>query len=542
MAAPAPSVPLSLLGLDNLLASLVVRQPDSFAALGSEFLTHQPAQALPAPYLVCVSPDAMKTLGFAPDAASKPGFTTFFSGDTGVKLDEPVEQSQLPFASVYSGHQFGHWAGQLGDGRALSVGELCGTDGQRYELQFKGSGMTPYSRMGDGRAVLRSSIREFLCSEAMDALHIPTTRALSVVGSDLRVRRETMETTAVVTRFAPSFIRFGHFEHFWSTGQHDALRVLADHVIERFFPDIQASRATENPYLALLGAVAIRTADMIAHWQSVGFCHGVMNTDNMSILGLTIDYGPFGFLDGFDAKHICNHTDTQGRYAFQNQPQVAYWNVFCLAQALLPLIAAPHPDDEPPADGSDAATLAVQQTKAAVEPYQSRYAAQFGAKMRQKLGLQREEPDDASLIDRLLQLMHDNRADFTLTFRRLATISAKESEGELHASTTTSPAARDLFLDRAAFDAWADTYRIRLRREGRTDMQRRAAMDRINPKFVLRNHLAELAIRAANQHDFSVTETLLNVLRRPFDEQQEHDGYAELPPDWAGGLEVSCSS
>ena len=544
--------------LETVLASLVARQPGSFATLGSTYLTHQPAQALPAPYLVCVSPDAMSRLGFAPEAASQPAFTTFFSGETrmheggqvGAQADkqsgEPVQATALPFASVYSGHQFGNWAGQLGDGRALSVGELKGTDGERYELQFKGSGMTPYSRMGDGRAVLRSSIREFLCSEAMDALGIPTTRALSVVGSDLRVRRETMETTAIVTRFAPSFIRFGHFEHFWSTGQHDALRVLADHVIEHFFPDIQATRATSNPYLALLTAVSISTADMIAHWQSVGFCHGVMNTDNMSILGLTIDYGPFGFLDGFDAKHICNHTDTQGRYAFQNQPQVAYWNLFCLAQALLPLIAAPNPDDAQPADGSDAATLAVEQTKAAVEPFKVRYAAQFGVKMRQKLGLQHEETDDATLIDRLLQLMHDNRADFTLTFRRLATISAETSEGVPHVATDSpaaiQAAARDLFVDRASFDVWADTYRTRLGRDGRSDAERRTAMNRVNPKFILRNHLAELAIRAANQRDFSVTETLLNALRHPFDEQQAHDDYAGLPPDWAGGLEVSCSS
>src|SRR6201996_8442207 len=301
----------------------------SFAALGNVFLTRLPAAPLPAPYVVGFAPDVAQMLGFDTSLADAPGFAEFFSGNT--TRDWP--STSLPYAAVYSGHQFGVWAGQLGDGRALTLGEVE-HDGQRFELQLKGAGRTPYSRMGDGRAVLRSSIREFLCSEAMHHLGIPTTRALCVTGSDQPVRREEMETAAVVTRVSPSFVRFGHFEHFYSNDRVDALTALADHVIDRFYP---ACKEADDPYLALLNEAVLSTADMIVHWQAVGFCHGVMNTDNMSILGLTIDYGPFGFIDGFDANHICNHSDSQGRYAYKQQPQVGYWNLFCLAQALVPL-------------------------------------------------------------------------------------------------------------------------------------------------------------------------------------------------------------
>ena len=266
-----------------------------------------------------------------------------------------------PLASVYSGHQFGVWAGQLGDGRALWLGEVDTAAGP-LEIQLKGAGLTPYSRMGDGRAVLRSSIREFLCSEAMHALGMPTTRALCVTGSALPVRREEIETAAVLTRVAPSFIRFGHFEHFASQERDAELRRLADFVIEHHYP---ACREAANPYAALLAAVAARTATLMAQWQAVGFCHGVMNTDNMSILGLTIDYGPFGFLDAFDPGHICNHSDHEGRYAWARQPNVALWNLHALAQALLPLIG-----------DTDAAL-------AALEAYQGRFAGAAGALARQ---------------------------------------------------------------------------------------------------------------------------------------------------------------
>jgi uncharacterized protein YdiU (UPF0061 family) len=407
---------------------------------------------------------------------------------------------------------------QLGDGRALLLGEVDAPAGG-LELQLKGSGHTPYSRMGDGRAVLRSSIREFLCSEAMDALCIPTTRALCITGSALPVRRERIESAAIVTRVATSFIRFGHFEHFAHHDQPERLRRLADFVIERYYPECAGAA---QPYLALLGAVTRRTAELMAQWQSVGFCHGVMNTDNMSILGLTIDYGPFGFLDAFDPGHICNHSDHQGRYAWARQPNVAFWNLHALAQALLPLI-----------EDSDGALEEL-------EAYKDVFAQAMLARWRAKLGLQTAEDTDRELIDDLLRRMADDRADFTITFRRLC---AFES-----APGASNTALRDLFIDRAGFDAWAQRYAERLTREGSVDAERALRMRAVNPKYVLRNHLAEGAIRAAEQGNFDEIERLLKVMRHPFDEHvagvasDQTEVYAGFPPEWAQSIEVSCSS
>jgi uncharacterized protein YdiU (UPF0061 family) len=513
----------SISGLSEPMSSVAdaigSERDGSFAQLGTAFLTRLPAAPLPAPYVVGFSADCARMLGFDPSIAGEASFAEFFSGNT--TRDWPSQA--LPYASVYSGHQFGVWAGQLGDGRALGLGEVE-RDGARYELQLKGSGRTPYSRMGDGRAVLRSSIREFLCSEAMHHLGIPTTRALCVIGSDQSVHREEIETAAVVTRVAPSFVRFGHFEHFYSNERTDALRSLADHTIDRFYPQC---RAAGDPYLALLDEAVARTAELIAQWQAVGFCHGVMNTDNMSILGLTIDYGPFGFLDGFDANHICNHSDTQGRYAYRMQPQVAYWNLFCLAQGLLPLFGAHY-------DESVRGERAVEDAQRVLEGFKARFAPALERRMRDKLGLAVERPGDDALANKLLEIMHANRADFTLTLRNLARMSKHDASGD-------AP-VRDLFLDRAAFDQWANDYRARLSEEARDDAARAEAMNRVNPKYVLRNHLAETAIRHAKEKDFSEVERLAAVLRHPFDEQPESEAYAALPPDWAGGLEVSCSS
>jgi uncharacterized protein YdiU (UPF0061 family) len=405
------------------------------------------------------------------------------------------------------------WAGQLGDGRALWLGEVEGPHGPR-ELQLKGSGLTPYSRMGDGRAVLRSSISEFLCSEAMHALGVPTTRALAVTGSPLPVRRETIETAAICTRVAPSFIRFGHFEHFTHTAQDvDALRQLADFVIDHHLP---ACRDAAQPYVALLEAVARSTAELIAHWQAVGFCHGVMNTDNMSILGLTIDYGPYGFLDGFDPGHICNHSDHQGRYAYARQPNVAFWNLHALAQGLMPLV-----DDS-------------EQALEALEPYKAVFARSLEARMRAKLGLASEREGDRELIDGLLQRMAADRTDFTIAFRRLARFSTADG--------AANSEVRDLFLDREAFDAWAQRYRERLVAEASDDAARAAAMNRVNPKYILRNHLAQEAIHQAQNGDADEVRRLLAILERPYDEQPENEAYADFPPAWAQHIEVSCSS
>lgn len=464
---------------------------------------------------------AVHWVGRSDALAAELGLADWLATDDALQLlagNALPPQGQL-LASVYSGHQFGQWAGQLGDGRALQLGEVD-TPAGTMELQLKGAGATPYSRMGDGRAVLRSSIREFLCSEAMHALGIPTTRALSVIGSPAPVRRETVETAAVVARVAPSFIRFGHFEHFAHTaGSVAALRALADAVIDRFYPDC---RSAPDPLLALLTAVSQRTARMLADWQAVGFCHGVMNTDNMSILGLTIDYGPFGFLDAFDPMHICNHTDQQGRYAFARQPSVAFWNLHALAHGLLPLM---------PGDPE----AAVAAMKDAVDPFKAEFASAMLARLRAKLGLATAQDGDDALGDDLLRLMAQDGSDHTITWRALGRFSTADG--------ADNAAVRDWFVDRAAFDAWASRYRSRLQAEASVDAERRARMDRVNPKFVLRNHLAETAIAAARSGDFSETQRLLKVLQAPYDEHPDAPAaYATLPPDWSHHLEVSCSS
>jgi uncharacterized protein YdiU (UPF0061 family) len=470
------------------------------------FYTRLMPTPLPAPYVVAVSEPAAALIGLTPEQLVE-------SAD--ILIGNAVPERALPLAAVYSGHQFGVWAGQLGDGRAILLGEVATAEGP-MELQWKGAGLTPYSRMGDGRAVLRSSIREFLCSEAMHALGIPTSRALSVAGSDQGVVRETIETSAVVIRMAPSFVRFGSFEHWFYRNKPEELKILADYVIDRFYP---ALRAEDNPYVALLGEVTRRTAHMIAHWQAVGFMHGVMNTDNMSILGLTLDYGPFGFMEAFDPDHICNHTDQQGRYSYTNQPQVGHWNCYALGQALLPLIGE------------------VEAAQAALDVYQPAFAAKLDELLHAKLGLTRLEQHadaDRALFDAMFALMQANGVDFTLFFRRLGGLKAAGAGGD--------EPLRDLFIDRPAFDAWAGQYRARLQSEASDDAARQLAMNKINPKYVLRNYLAQVAIEKAQNKDFSEVERLLAVLRRPYDEQPEHDHYAALPPDWASHLEVSCSS
>ena len=499
------SSPLAKLAWDN-----------AFGRLPGHFYTRLAPTVLPEPYFVAASPAAARMIGLDAAALRGPEAVGPLAGSAAIPGADPL-------AAVYSGHQFGVYVPQLGDGRALLLGGVRAADGSLWELQLKGSGKTPYSRMGDGRAVLRSSIREFLCSEAMHALGIPTTRALAITGSDLPVFRETVETAAVVTRMAPSFVRFGSFEYFFWRGEHEALRQLADYVIDAFFPGCREAGDGPSPYLALLREVARRTARLIAQWQGAGFCHGVMNSDNMSILGLTIDYGPFGFIDGFDAGHICNHSDEHGRYAYDQQPAVAHWNLYCLGQALIPL------------------TLDVEATKSALDTYRDEYAQAIDEVMRAKLGLATAETGDEDLVGRLLGALHANRVDWTLFWRSLATL-------RLDATSAADDAAiRDLFVDRAAFDDWATGYRARLRRENSRDGERSARMNRVNPKYVLRNHLAETAIGKARgdggePRDFSEVERLLRVLARPYDDQPEFDDYAKPPPEWAAGLRLSCSS
>jgi serine/tyrosine/threonine adenylyltransferase len=480
----------------------------SFAQLGDSFYTYLSAQPLPSPYWVGRGRAMAEALGLEEHWLDSNEALQALTGNA-------LLPGSQPLASVYSGHQFGVWAGQLGDGRALLLGEMRDAQNQPQEIQLKGAGRTPYSRMGDGRAVLRSSIREFLCSEAMHGLGIPTTRALCVTGSDAPIRREEIETAAVVTRVAPSFIRFGHFEHFAYNGMTEELKTLADYVIQRFYPECKEAK---NPYASLLQAVSERTAKMIAQWQAVGFCHGVMNTDNMSILGLTMDYGPFQFLDAFDPNHICNHSDERGRYAYNKQPNIAYWNLFCLGQALLPLIS---PDGEP------------EEAVAALEPYKTFFPAELHSRMLAKLGLPPDAPATEGskvLIEGILKLLAADKVDYTIFWRRLSHAVAEQR----------FEAVRDLFLDRAAFDAWMLLYSEQTIQyiPGRDAN----LMLKTNPVYVLRNHLGEQAIRAAKLKDFSELERLQTLLEDPFTEKADMESYATFPPDWASTIEISCSS
>ena len=481
----------------------------SFATLPPAFYTRLAPTPLPDPYLVCVSPAAAALIDLDPHTCATEPCVQTLSGNR-------TPPNALPLAAVYAGHQFGGWAGQLGDGRAILLGDVPAPGSPApgtLEVQLKGAGLTPYSRMGDGRAVLRSSIREFLCSEAMAALGIPTSRALCVVGSAYRVQRETLETTAVVTRLAPSFVRFGSFEHWSTRNDIAALQTLADYVLERCYPDL---RAAENPYAALLAEVTRRTAHLMAQWQAVGFMHGVMNTDNMSILGLTIDYGPFGFMETFDDDHICNHTDEHGRYSYRMQPRIGHWNCAALGQALLPLIGE------------------VEAAQAALDLYQAAYIAHWDDVMHAKLGLATTQPDDAGLLAHLFTLLQESQVDFTCFFRRLGHLQQD------HPAADTPLQA--LCNDRAAFDAWATRYRTRLHAEQSADIPRHRAMQAVNPKYVLRNYLAQIAIDKAQQQDFSEVERLRQILEKPYEEQPEYESYAALPPAWAQTLAVSCSS
>lgn len=462
--------------------------PDSFAApryaaLGEPFAHPTPVTPLANPHLVAYSADAAALIG-QPQTATDDTIHTFSGGD-----------ANGAFSTVYAGHQFGYYVPELGDGRAHTIGESNG-----WEIQLKGSGKTPYSRFGDGKAVLRSSIREFLCSEAMAALGIPTTRALCVIGSDEPVQRERVETAAMLTRLAPSHIRFGHFEYFYFTEDFASLRKLADFCLEHHFSKVAAAK---QPYAALLHEVTKRTARLIAQWQCAGFCHGVMNTDNMSILGLTLDYGPFGFLDAFDAHHICNHSDESGRYAFDQQPLVGLWNLNCLARALSPLIKM---DD----------------IKAALSTYEATFLEAFEDGMRAKLGLEIKHESDTNLIRSTLKVLHETRSDYSIFFRWICS-NDKEENSEIN-------------------ERWFSEYSARLALETRPASERIAAMKRANPKYILRNYLAEQSIAKAEDGDFSEVQKLHEILRQPFDEQPEHEAYAAPPPDWAAEICISCSS
>ncbi|MGZ5921919.1 MAG: protein adenylyltransferase SelO [Rhizomicrobium sp.] len=465
-----------------------------YARLPGEFYTRMPAERVGEILtLLHANPKAAALIDLAPSAFTDPDFVPVFSGH------KPLGDFQ-PLAMVYSGHQFGAWAGQLGDGRALLIGQARNAKGELWDVQLKGAGVTPYSRFGDGRAVMRSTIREYLGSEAIAALGIPTSRALSIISTGETVVREKMEPGAILTRLARSHVRFGHFEHFHHRGQREQVRLLADHVIGEYFPEFIGDHA------GWFGEVVKRTAELMAQWQAAGFAHGVMNTDNMSILGLTLDYGPFGFLDAYDPDFICNHTDEQGRYSFAYQPGVGLWNLRALALALSSLI------------DSDA-------LMEKLNTYESLFVARFRALMRGKVGFTRDEDGDDDLIRSLLQLMAKTRADYAQTFRGL---------------TETGEDWLFLFgLARPEALAWRDLYRSRMAGEG----DRTAAMNAVNPKYVLRNWVAETAIRAVEDRgDCGPLDRILTLVQSPFDAHAGEDALAEPPAPEFSGLSVSCSS
>jgi uncharacterized protein YdiU (UPF0061 family) len=464
-----------------------------YAQLPDDFYTRMPAEKVgAAPRLIHANPAAAALLDLDPAVFADPRFVEVMSGH------RPLEGFS-PLAMVYSGHQFGVWAGQLGDGRALLIGQVRNAKGELWDLQLKGAGKTPYSRFGDGRAVMRSTIREYLASEALAALGVPTSRALAIVATGESVRRETLEPGAVLTRLAQSHVRFGHFEHFFHRGQQDQVRVLADHVIEEYFSELVGDHA------AWYGEVVKRTAIVMAQWQAVGFAHGVMNTDNMSILGLTIDYGPYGFMDGYDPQFICNHTDEQGRYSFVNQPVIAHWNLRALALALSRLI---------PTD-----TLIEK-----LATFEEHFGGTYHALMRAKLGLTKEMDGDNQLIGGLLAVMARAKADYTLSFRNL---------------TGDDGAWLALFGEEHAIEArgWLNRYRLRTQGEDLSDL------DRINPKYVLRNWVAETAIRAVEDHgDVATLDRIFKLVQSPYEKHDGDEAFAAPPPLELCDLEVSCSS
>ena len=421
--------------------------------------------------------------------------------------------SLKPISVVYSGHQFGVWAGQLGDGRAITLGEhRINSSPTKYkelwDVQLKGAGTTPYSRFADGRAVLRSSIREYLCSEAMNGLGIPTTRALSLISSSTPVYRDDVESAAILCRVARSHIRFGSFEHFHYRNQTESVRSLADYVITRHFPEWLD---TEDRYINLMSNAVLKTAETIAHWQAEGFAHGVMNTDNMSILGETIDYGPFGFLDAYNPDFVCNSSDINGRYSFKNQPAIGLWNLNALATALTTLIPS-------------------ESLIPILKTYEPIFLSHYRSLMSAKLGLQKYEDSDEELINRLLALMNENSVDYSLFFRKLCSFS-EDREG-----------VRNMFIDRFVFDDWADSYSDRFNRQDLDASSIKRSMLNVNPKYILRNYMAQNAIEKAIQGDYSEVNFLLEILQKPYEEHPTAEHYAGIPPDWADQISVSCSS
>jgi serine/tyrosine/threonine adenylyltransferase len=471
---------------------------NTYAALPANFFARVAPTPVASPRLIKLNRPLALHLGLDPDMLETPEGAEILSGKT-------LPAGADPIAMAYAGHQFGHFVPQLGDGRAILLGEVVDHDGIRRDIQLKGSGPTPFSRRGDGRAALGPVLREYVVSEAMAALGIPTTRSLAAVITGEQVMRETALPGAVLTRVAASHIRVGTFQYFAVRGDVEALRRLADHVIARHYPELLSS---ERPYQGLLQAVITRQAKLVARWLLVGFIHGVMNTDNSSISGETIDYGPCAFMDSYDPAQVYSSIDELGRYAYANQPRIALWNLTRFAECLLPLF-------------SDDKDKAVEEAQTLLLAFGEEFNVAYRAGLRAKLGLFTEQEDDQALAQALLDEMAKGAADFTLTFRRLS-----EAAGDPESDQEVGR----LFTEHEAYDAWAERWRQRIGQEPQSPAERQAAMRAVNPAFIPRNHRVEAVIKAAvDSGDYGPFEELLTVLAKPYQDQPEFAAYAEPP-------------
>jgi uncharacterized protein YdiU (UPF0061 family) len=470
-------------------------QPHAYAELPQDFYNLQNWQGFDNPLLVIENAELKKDLGL--ENIDKQKLLDIFNGSLSI-------ESLKPLSMAYSGHQFGQYVEQLGDGRGLLFGQIDSSAGL-IDIHLKGAGKTPYSRFGDGRAVLRSVIREYLCGEAMHALSIPTSRALMIIGSDEMVIREKSETAAILVRTAKTHIRFGNFEYFHYNNKPEYVKVLADFCIDNYPSYFLKSK---NKYEEFFRSVVEQTACMIALWQANGFSHGVMNTDNMSILGETFDYGPYGFMEDYIPSYVCNHSDHQGRYAFKNQPYIGLWNCSALGHALSSLISEENQDE-------------------ILKTYELIFQNKLAELYRKKLGFMTSHNEDAQLIQGLLDIMESERLDYTNTFRNLSQAVTETKTNELNSDVAMS---------------WIKSYQERHNKESKSIAKKISLMNAINPKYILRNYMAQEVIEAAENSDFSAAETLIKVITSPYDELEQYEHFANRSPDWAKNLEISCSS